>query len=309
MDRTVKLVFKSRETLEGAGVRLRRAFGDPTIAHLFDPFLLLDDFGSRYPHEYLAGFPWHPHRGFETVTYLLKGEVYHEDSTGNKGVIKTGDVQWMTAGSGIFHSEMPRPMKILRAGRTIEDPEMRGFQLWVNLPSSHKMTIPKYRNLASENIPEAELDDGTKVRIIAGEINRIPHQGKLVGLIRDIAVDTHYLDITMPPESEFTYRVKPGYTVFTYVIEGRGIFDIRSNKVAEQRHTVLYGREGDLIRVKTNLTSVRFLLIAGKPINEPIAWYGPIVMNTQDQLVKAFQELKQGTFVKHKATSYDYVKD
>ena len=309
MDRVVRLVLRSRETLEGAGVRLKRAFGDPVTAYAFDPFLLLDDFGSRYPHEYLAGFPWHPHRGFETVTYLLKGEVHHEDSTGNKGVIKSGDIQWMTAGSGIFHSEMPKPMKVRREDKLVEDPEVRGFQLWVNLPSSHKMTIPKYRNLTSESIPEAELDDGTRVRVIAGEIRKIPGQGRLTGPIRDIVVDAHYLDVSMPPGVEFTYHVKPGYTVFAYVVEGRGLFSSRAGEAVEQRHVVLYDNRGDTVRVKTGKTPVRFLLIAGKPIHEPIAWYGPIVMNTTEQLAKAFQELRQGTFIKHKAVSYDYVQD
>ena len=309
MDRVVRLVLRGRDTLEGAGVRLKRAFGDPVTAYAFDPFLLLDDFGSRYPHEYLAGFPWHPHRGFETVTYLLKGEVHHEDSTGNSGVIKSGDIQWMTAGSGIFHSEMPKPMKVKKENKLVEDPEVRGFQLWVNLPSSHKMTTPKYRNLASDKIPEAELDDGTKVRVIAGEIRRAPGYGRLTGPIKDIVVDAHYLDVSMPPESEFTYSVKPGYTAFAYVVEGSGLFNPRNSEAVGARHVVLYSPEGDLIRIRTRSSPVRFLLLAGKPIHEPIAWYGPIVMNTQEQLAKAFQELRQGTFVKHRAVSYDYASD
>jgi redox-sensitive bicupin YhaK (pirin superfamily) len=306
--RLVSHTLRSKPTLEGAGVRVNRAFGGPDLAYLFDPFLLLDDFGSRYPHEYLQGFPWHPHRGIETITYLVKGEVHHEDSTGTKGVIKTGDLQWMTAGSGIFHSEMPKPEKKRVNDKEVVDPEVRGFQLWVNLPARDKMTDPKYRNLEGSNVPQAELDDGSRVKIVAGEIKRIPRLGSLKGPVSDSIVDVNYLDFDMMENTQLEYTVKDGYTAFAYVIDGEAYFDPKTQEPAGAKSVVLYNYDGDTIRIRTQESRARFLLVSGKPLNEPIAWYGPIVMNTNEQLMQALRDLQTGEFVKTKATSYDYIK-
>lgn len=306
--RLVAHVLKAKPTIEGAGVKLNRAFGGPDLAYLFDPFLLLDDFGSRYPHEYLQGFPWHPHRGIETVTYLLKGEVHHEDSTGTKGVIKAGDIQWMTAGSGIFHSEMPRPGKLRVGEKEVVDPEVRGFQLWVNLPANQKMTDPKYRNLEGGNIPEVVLDDGTKVKVVAGEIRRVPRVGAVKGPVSDLPTEAHYLDIEMVPNTQLEYTVKDGYTTFAYIFEGEAYFDPKASTPVGPRSVVLYHYQGDTVRIRTEDSKARFLLLSGRPLNEPIAWYGPIVMNTEEQLIQAFRELQRGEFIKKKATSYDYIK-
>ncbi len=303
--RTVAEVLQSRPTIEGAGVKLMRAFGSPQLAPLFDPFLLLDDFGSSSPHEYTAGFPWHPHRGIETVTYLLKGEVQHEDSTGTKGTIRNGDLQWMSAGSGIYHSEMPRPPPREKENEE-PDTEMRGFQLWVNIPASKKMDEPNYKNLLRQNIPVAELDDGTKVKVVAGELSDVPRLGKLTGPVQNLPVDAHYLDIEMPAMSEISYNVKDGYTAFAYVMDGEGVFDEHQGVRAGKRSVVLYRREGNKVKVKTESSSMRFLLVSGRPLREPVSWYGPVVMNTREQLATAFHELQTGEFIKHKATSYDY---
>jgi len=307
--RRVIHILKSFETLEGAGVKVRRAFGDPTIAYLTDPFLLLDDFGSRYPHEYLAGFPWHPHRGFETVTYVIKGEVHHEDSTGVKGVIRSGDIQWMTAGSGIFHAEMPKPAKKKEGDKEIEDPENRGLQLWINLPSRLKMTTPLYRNLRGKHIPTATLDNGIEVKVIAGEIKNIPGLGVLTGPVTNASVnaqDITYIELIMPSQVTFTYPVKEGYTVLTYVVEGEILAQKGEREVViNEKNTGLFTREGDIVSFRTGEKSARVIFLVGKPINELIAWYGPIVMNTEDELIKAFQELREGKFIKHKATEID----
>lgn len=299
-------IIRSRETLEGAGVKVRRAFGDPQLAYLTDPFLLLDDFGSRYPHEYLAGFPWHPHRGFETVTYVIKGEVHHEDSTGAKGILASGDVQWMTAGSGIFHSEMPKPMKKKQGDKEVEDPEHRGLQLWINLPSSRKMTLPLYRNLKGKNLPSAELDNGIITRVVAGEIKNIPRLGNLSGPVQNTSVqsqDIIYFELLIPERTSFEYEIKNGYTTLVYVINGEVYADKKDKEiVVPERNTLLFSREGDKLSIRTKDSSARILFLAGKPIEEPIAWYGPIVMNYEEELVEAFRELREGTFVKHKAT-------
>ncbi|MEM3637939.1 MAG: pirin family protein [Conexivisphaerales archaeon] len=297
--------MSSRPTIEGAGVRLRRAFGGPDMAPLFDPFLLLDDFGSRFPHEYLSGFPWHPHRGIQTVTYLLKGEVHHEDSTGTKGVIKSGDIQWMSAGSGIFHAEMPKPL-LKPDTDEIMDPEVRGYQLWINLHSSQKMSDPAYRNLTNEGTPKVELDDGTVVRVIAGEVKRIPGVGNITGPVRDTNADVKYLDVSMPDHSDVTFTVKDGYTTFVYLLDGEARFGSEEMINVGSRNVILYERSGDSIRVVTGEQRARFLLISGRPLHEPVAWYGPIVMNSNEQLVRALEELRNGSFIKKKATSYDY---
>ncbi len=298
--RMIKKLLKSRPTIEGAGVHLRRAFGFSQVP-TFDPFLLLDDFRSDDPEHYTKGFPWHPHRGIETITYVLRGDVEHGDSMGNGGVISTGDVQWMTAGNGIIHQEMPKGDS---NGR------MYGFQLWANLPKSHKMMDPRYRDVRSEQIPEVLLDNGTKIKIICGKV------ADNKGPVRDIITDPEYLDITVPAGSEFVHSTKRGHTVFAYVIEGKGYFckekkpfsyetegvnyfDMQTDAFISDRTLILFD-DGDEVAVSTEADAVRFLLISGKPLGEPVAWYGPIVMNTQDELRIAFEEYRNGTFIKHK---------
>jgi hypothetical protein len=282
--RKIKVSLKSRSTFEGAGVRLKRAFGyaDP----LLDPFLLLDDFHSDDPRDYIKGFPWHPHRGIETITYMLHGNVEHGDSLGNGGVIQAGEVQWMTAGSGIIHQEMPKKDK--------DDTLLWGFQLWANLPASHKMMDPRYRDLRKTDIPEISLNDNkVQIKIICGEINGIK------GPVEDIITDPEYLDITIDPNSEFTHPIKDGYNVFAYTVEGNGYFDEEKEELIGKETLVIY-REGDMIKISTIEDKVRFLLISGKPLNEPVAWRGPIVMNTEEELSVAFNEYQNGTFIKHK---------
>ena len=299
--RKIKKIWKGNPTIEGAGVHLKRAFGFHEVPQL-DPFLLLDDFHSPNPAEYLAGFPWHPHRGIETITYVLHGEVEHGDSMGNKGVISSGDVQWMTAGSGIIHQEMPKgsPSGLLW-----------GLQLWANLPASRKMMDPRYREVKERQIPEAVLDSGVKVKIICGRVN------KVAGPVKDIVIEPEYLDVNVPPKTSFTHPVKTGHTAFAYVIEGNGYFDRERNSFEHEvvgvnyfdfqrecllgpENLALYERAGDQILVTTEESSVRFLLVSGKPIGEPVAWYGPIVMNTEEELRVAFDEYQKGTFIKPK---------
>jgi quercetin 2,3-dioxygenase len=297
--RHIRKVVKGRPTVEGAGVRLHRAigFGSP---QLYDPFLLLDDFSSSVPSDYVKGFPWHPHRGMETITYVLRGEVEHGDSLGNRGVIASGDVQWMTAGSGIVHQEMPRGDA---------QGALQGFQLWANLPAARKMMDPRYRGVASGHIPEVTDDrSGARIRIVAGRV------GAVTGPVRDVVTGPEYLDVTVPPAASFNHRTVRGHTVFAYVFEGRGVFcqqkdpygydeeganyfDMERDRLIGPRHLVLFG-DGDAVNVTTEEAPVRFLLVSGEPIREPVAWYGPIVMNTQEELRTAFDELERGTFVK-----------
>ena len=296
--RKIQKVFRSKPTIEGAGVHLKRAFGfsEPT---LFDPFLLLDDFRSDNPAYYIKGFPWHPHRGIETITYVLDGRVEHGDSLGNAGIISPGDVQWMTAGNGIIHQEMPKGDS---------DGKMGGFQLWANLPANKKMMPPRYRDVKSNQIPEVAMPDGTRIKIICGKI------GDVSGPVRDIVIDPLYLDITVPPRTEFTFPVASDHNVFAYVIYGRSYFckerdpfsyDTEGSNYFDTQHDPLLGTEtlvlfgeGDTVYAATDRNPVRFLLIAGRPIREPVAWYGPIVMNTQEELRTAFEELEGGTFIK-----------
>jgi redox-sensitive bicupin YhaK (pirin superfamily) len=270
--------------MEGAGVRLKRAFGNED-APMLDPFLLLDDFHSDNPDDYIAGFPWHPHRGIETVSYMLSGRVNHEDSIGNSGTIGPGDVQWMTAGSGIIHSEMPQRVEGV----------LRGLQLWVNLPANHKMMLPRYQEIQSNQIPEKTLSSGVTVKVICGDV-----QGTQ-GPVRDIVVDPEYLDVTVPAGAVFEHEIKEGYTAFAYVLEGSGYFDAEEKQAAPSHHLVVFS-DGKGIKVKPDNPSgyVRFLLVSGKPIGEPVAWYGPIVMNTQEELQTAFREYQEGMFIKHK---------
>ena len=302
--KTVVHVIKGHWTRDGAGVRLYRVFGDPQIAEITDPFLLLDHFGSRNPDDYIMGFPWHPHRGIETVTYLLNGEVHHRDSTGNEGVIGPGDVQWMTAGSGIFHEEMPKPIKrITLNGDEVYDTEVNGFQLWINLPSRYKMKIPKYRNVLRKHIPIVELDNGGRAVIIAGRI-RASSYGVIEGPVNDLTIPIHYLDIQLPEESTFNYEVSDGYTALIYMIDGEAHLDQWHS--ARRGELIILTRDGDEITIRTDKKPARFLLMAGKPIEEPIAWYGPIVMNTWDEIRRAFNELRRGTFIKAKPEIQDY---
>lgn len=278
--RKIKKTLQSKPTLEGAGVKLKRVFGYYEMP-LLDPFLLLDNFGSDNPDDYIAGFPWHPHRGIETVTYMLSGEVEHGDSLGNKGTIYSGDVQWMTAGSGIVHQEMPKRF----------DGKMRGFQLWVNLPKSHKMMEPRYRDVKSETIPEFSPNPNVKVKIIAGQINGTG------GPVQDLVVDTEYFDIAVSPSSEFEVSTKKGYKAFAFVFEGSGYFDVEKNNLIKEDHLAIFD-DGDSVKINTKDDPVRFLFVSGKPLNEPIAWRGPIVMNTDEELAVAFQEYRNGTFIK-----------
>jgi redox-sensitive bicupin YhaK (pirin superfamily) len=281
-ERKIKQMWKSLKTTEGAGVHLRRALGFQGDMREFDPFLLMDDFRSENPADYLAGFPWHPHRGMETITYVLDGEVEHGDSLRNRGLIKPGDVQWMSAGSGIIHQEMPKGD---RRGR------MAGFQLWANMPAKEKMSVPKYRNIEAATIPLVKLDGGGQALVICGEVQGIR------GPVADVAAEPEYLDVTVPAGSTFTHAVKNGHTVLAYVIEGEGLFGPELSRAPE--FTFIQYGAGDSVTVSADKKPVRFLLISGKPLREPIAWQGPIVMNTQAELQTAFREFQEGTFLKH----------
>jgi quercetin 2,3-dioxygenase len=295
--RPVKRLVKSQPTREGAGVNLRRAFGFGNTAD-FDPFLLLDDFRNERPEDYLAGFPWHPHRGIETITYVLAGDVEHGDSMGNRGIISAGDVQWMTAGRGIIHQEMPRGDR---------DGRMHGFQLWANLPAALKMTAPRYQEVKAPDIPLITDDDGTGVRIVCGRF-----WGRS-GPVDGIAADPLYLDVSVPPGVRRILPVETARNAFAYVFAGSGQFghasepfavpiegvgraDTSPPTEADNRTLVLFDR-GDEVTVQAGNDGVRFLLVSGKPLQEPVAWRGPIVMNTQEQLDHAFAELDQGTFL------------
>jgi len=297
--RPVKRIVSSKPTIEGAGVHLRRAFGFGDTTE-FDPFLLLDDFRNDRPDEYRAGFPWHPHRGIETITYVLAGDVEHGDSLGNRGNLGAGDVQWMTAGRGIMHQEMPKGDA---QGR------MHGFQLWANLPASLKMTAPRYQDIKAGEIPEVTDDDGTRVRIVCGDF-----WGKR-GPVQGVAADPRYLDVWVPPGKRKTLPVELERHAFAYVFDGSGSFRAASQPfgvltektdgeneilVREQtgnRSLVLFD-SGDEVTVQAGDEGIRFLLVSGKPIEEPVAWYGPIVMNTQAELQQAVAELRSGTFIK-----------
>ena len=276
--RKIKLILTGQPTMEGAGVHLNRLFGHAE-APTFDPFLMLDDFRSDKPEHFLKGFPWHPHRGIETITYVLKGDVDHGDSLGNKGIISSGDVQWMTAGSGIIHQEMPKGDA---------HGSMHGFQLWANLPASQKMIAPKYRDIKADLIPEVVVQNGVNIKVIAGDIEGVK------GPMDDIIIDPEYLDCTLPPGQTFTHPVDPSYTAFIYVIGGSGATDSSSIK----NGTLVLFDTGNHISLTAGDEGLRVLLLTGKPLNEPVAWQGPIVMNTQEELTTAFQEYRDGNFIK-----------
>jgi quercetin 2,3-dioxygenase len=297
--RPVKRIVSSKPTIEGAGVHLRRAFGFGDTTE-FDPFLLLDDFRNDRPDEYRAGFPWHPHRGIETITYVLAGNVEHGDSLGNRGNLGAGDVQWMTAGRGILHQEMPQGD---------EKGRMHGFQLWANLPSSLKMTAPRYQDIKAAEVPEVIDDDGTRVRVVCGDF-----WGKR-GPVEGVAADPRYLDVWVPPGKRKTLKVEVERHAFAYVFEGSGNFRAASapfgvltektdgvNEILVREQTgnrslVLFD-SGDEITVQAGDEGIRFIFVSGKPIKEPVAWHGPIVMNSQSELQQAFTELRQGTFIR-----------
>ena len=298
--RPVKSIVQSKPTLEGAGVKLRRAFGFGETSE-FDPFLLLDDFRNENPADYLAGFPWHPHRGIETITYVLAGAVEHGDSLGNRGKMGAGDVQWMTAGRGILHQEMPKGDA---QGR------MHGFQLWANLPSSLKMTAPRYQDIPASAIPDVTDDDGTRVRVITGEF-----WGKR-GPVDGVAAEPRYLDVSVPPGKKKTLKVDTHAHAFAYVFAGSGSFGgasapfgvLTEKAAADGSETLARERTGnrslvlfdvgDEVTVQAGEEGIRFLLVSGKPIEEPVAWYGPIVMNTQAEIQQAVRELQSGTFIR-----------
>jgi len=296
--RPVKGIFHTKPHLEGAGVKLQRAFGFGDTTE-FDPFLLFDDFRNENPDDYRAGFPWHPHRGIETITYVLAGQVEHGDSLGNHGNLGAGDVQWMTAGRGILHQEMPQGDA---HGR------MHGFQLWANLPSSLKMTAPRYQDVVAKDIPEVVDDDGTRVRVICGDF-----WGKK-GPIEGVAADPRYVDISVPPGRRKRLAVDTSRNAFAYVFAGSGTFRDASEPRAVQTDAVGSGAttgsddagnrslvlfdSGDEVVVQAGDEGIRFLLVSGKPLEEPVAWYGPIVMNTREQLQQAMAELRDGTFIK-----------
>lgn len=297
--RRIARIYKSQPTIEGAGVHLKRAFGYSQIPQ-FDPFLMLDDFHSSNPAEYLPGFPWHPHRGIETITCVLEGLVEHGDSMGNSGVIGAGDVQWMTAGSGIIHQEMP---KLSPTGT------LWGFQFWANLPASRKMTAPRYRDVRGTDIPEVELNNSVRIKVIAGEVAGVK------GPVTDIAIEPEMLDVRVPPGSSFTHRLPAGHTAFAYVLSGEAYFDesrdafahemigkgwcdVERNCACQAESVVLFEHEGEEIKVQAADKAARFLFVSGRPLGEPIAWYGPIVMNTQEELRTAFEEFQSGNFIK-----------
>ena len=298
--RPVKQMLTTKPTVEGAGVRLQRAFGFGKTAE-FDPFLLLDDFRSDNPADYLAGFPWHPHRGIETITYVLAGEVAHGDSLGNKGRMTAGDVQWMTAGSGILHQEMPSGDA---KGR------MHGFQLWANLPAALKMTDPRYQDIPASAIPEVTEDDGSKARVICGEF-----WGKK-GPVEGVAADPRYVDISVPPNKTKRIKVETTRNAFAYVFAGAGTFKDASRPQAvltesatdpnaapvydAKNHSLVLFDRGDEIVVQAGPEGIRFLLVSGKPLEEPVAWHGPIVMNTDEELRQAIAELHNGSFIRHR---------
>lgn len=281
--RTVARIIQPEATSDGAGVKLKRSIATRDLNYL-DPFLLFDHFGSENSDDYIAGFPMHPHRGIETVTYMLAGAVKHRDSSGNAGIIRAGDVQWMTAGGGIMHEEMPQ----LEGGR------LDGFQLWVNLPSRLKMTKPRYQEVAAQDIPAIEGENGSRIRVIAGAV------GDVQGSVKEIAADPTYLDVSVPANTSFTHSIPRGHTAFAYVFAGEGLFGVTAEGEREQISAprLVVFADGDQIQIQASQNGVQFLLISGKPLNEPVARYGPFVMNTKDEIEEALRDLRQGTFVK-----------
>lgn len=265
--------------MEGAGVRLSRGFANTEVPR-FDPFLLFDDFSAKNPADYLAGFPWHPHRGIETVTYILDGDVRHQDSMGNEGLIGKGDIQWMTAGSGIIHKEMPEGVH-----------GIKGFQLWVNLPKTSKMMKPRYQDISMHDVPEVIVPHA-RIKMIAGSREGVE------GPVKDIIAEPLYVDVLLDAEKDFVFPVTSGYTTFVYLFEGELGTGIEGSIIYDKGTILLYAREGDTVQLRAGSKGAHFLLVSGKPIGEPVAWHGPIVMNTHQELATAFAELNEGTFIK-----------
>ncbi len=294
----VEHIYSGNETIDGAGVRLRRMFGGHSSAVITDPFLLLDHFGSNDPKEYISGFPWHPHRGIETVTYLMEGKVDHEDSEGHRGTIYPGDIQWMTAGSGIFHQEMPKPLDESNpeeSTKVIGFPSsVVGLQLWINLPSDRKMTTPTYRSITGDATPVIDDDMGNKIRIVAGMYGN--QEGALKGNAR---IDPVYLEINMPEESEFRFNVKYQYTSIINTLKGK-VYAGTDEMEINPRSAVVFSKTGDQIVIKTEGVGAKFILLSGRPLGEPIYWYGPIVMNSQEQINEALLDLRRNTFVRER---------
>lgn len=278
MERKIKKIVSGINTTDGAGVHLKRVFGFHQIP-LFDPYLMLDFFNSKNPADYTKGFPWHPHRGIETITFLFEGNIEHQDSLGNKGIINGGDCQWMTAGSGIIHQELPLPSE-----------SMLGIQLWANLPANMKMTAPKYKEIKSADVPLYQ-DENSSIRVIAGEYKSYK------GLVQREDIGAVFLDVQIDANSEFVYDTIYDHKVFALLVKGSAVFSGEANSVNELGSAILYDK-GDSVRITSNEEGARFLLVSGKPINEPIAWGGPIVMNTQEELDTAFKEYDNGTFIK-----------
>ena len=282
--RKIARIVEPQAVMEGAGVRLIRSIATRTLDHV-DPFLLFDHFGSKDPADYIKGFPMHPHRGIETVTYMISGQVNHKDSIGNSGSITDGDVQWMTSGRGIMHEEMPEP----------HEDEMVGFQLWVNLPARLKLTSPRYQNIRSDQIPEIRHKGGVKIRVIAGEVDGVH------GPVKDIVAEPTYLDISIPPNGNFSQSIVRGHAAFAYIFEGEGVFesgDAEAGKPIPHPRLILFG-DGHQVSVRAADPGARFLLVSGKPLNEPIARWGPFVMNTQEEIEQTLEEIKNGTFIQN----------
>lgn len=298
-EKVIRHVFTGQQTYDGAGVKLNRILGGQQFTHITDPFLMLDHFGSTKVEDYIKGFPWHPHRGIETVTYLLAGKVFHEDSEGNKGVIKTNDLQWMTAGSGIYHQEMPKPLDETDPDELLKavglPTNLSGLQLWINLPAKHKMTTPTYRDIKGNHAPVVVTDGGASVKLIAGNYEGV--EGPFNGAY---GVDPTYLDVSLSEESEFLFPVKEGYNSLVYVIGGRGNFSSTDENSYAPGQALVYSYEGDTVRVRTDDSSLRFIVLSGKPLQEPVSWYGPIVMNTREQIMEAFDDLRNNNFVREK---------
>jgi redox-sensitive bicupin YhaK (pirin superfamily) len=287
--REVERILPSRSMIEGAGVKINRAFAEE---RLLDPFLLLDEFHSHTPRDYSAGFPMHPHRGFETVTYMIEGSMTHQDNVGNRGIIRAGEVQWMTAGRGVIHQEMPRGE---------DEGRLWGIQLWVNLPKVAKMVAPQYRSIAQDQIPEVQVSPDVRARVIAGSL-----LGR-AGPVRELSTDCIFLDIAVNPYSVFEYMVPRTHRAFTYVLDGTGLFGTGKSGPVERGNTIVYQMDGEKIHIQATGSPLRCLLISGQPIGEPIAWRGPIVMNTEQELEAAYNELDQNEFADRAQSSQNNV--
>lgn len=292
----VQAVFRGTETMDGAGVRLRRIFGGYSTASITDPFLLLDHFGSNKKEEYIQGFPWHPHRGIETITYLLDGKVEHEDSEGNRGTIYPNDLQWMSSGSGIYHQEMPKPIDMADPREAILSTGMPdssvGLQLWLNIPAQKKMNKPAYRDIKGRTVGSIDNGEGARIKLIAGRYGKEESEFK-----GDPGIDPHYMDIILEPKSEFSYTVPIGYNSLLYLMTG-SVTVIPQKTNFTMGEAIVFGMDGNTVKLVSGESGARFIFLAGRPLREPVHWYGPIVMNSQEQLNEAFRDLQNGTFIR-----------